>query len=901
MAALSGALLVLELWSAAVLGDVRALDAPCRGAQCPGSEALPSRPCFGTHCPAWPSRPGRHHATLAQRGHHAEPYTVVTPQRGSRARSGHASSPECAAGADCAPLHRRTANDTGDCRGIECKLPLRIRPKPRAKACVGDGCPRGSEQAGVPPALVHIPDRAAQYLGELPDFGYPGSDLGGAPLGVQLTCDVKPGENEVPSEDALVLHLQLAKGQEKLVEALQNQQTVIRELQRTLVEQQGTLISQQQEIVEQQRRMSEQMELVKVQYGVLFEAVKRASLQSLQGDVQDFFESHLQGLQDQVRTHLHKSYAVHKVDVDAKVMDVGSPILRNCGVCRQEEYCDFQRDPPRCERCTMCPPGFFLVSQCSQNADRICQDRDECLEIPNLCGERVKCLNTPGGFRCLGLSERDASAGLCGHEYFYNRELEECQACSDCEGQPIAQPCSAASDVVCGSLSENMLSHAWGAAVTLPPAGASSSHMHPGVQLHVQGKEDSDLLSTEDGRLVFLQHGLIWADHNFALKHSCRNFLQIYMKLNTSEEGVDLSGVRIEQPDGKYFQSVSMSAVAEVEPSYMLSLFLKSPNHYCNQSKDLHVYELSTPFSLFWLSHDTGAVAMTAHTSTSVQYQTNYRPAFKVMSVSDPYVVSLTHDGRGVRFTESGVVKFMFQQAVYAMGHTCVREGFSLVAYLNRNGTNSELTQTYKAGVNYRDTSVSLTAATVVGAGDTLSFEIFSPAQCNVRYFGDSSGISVLSLLWMPSAVSSCLSATVSRAGLPSGAVRNKALHFHRATPGVEQVELVGSGQLARRNFIFRESGVASVSLSLKLIHSCNALKLTLHKQGADRPQPAAVAQQVGGQMPEGTEWVSVGLRASFEVHNSTMIFVTVDCVRGRVNQIAAEGSTNISILWVAS
>ncbi|KAL4630944.1 hypothetical protein GN956_G15222 [Arapaima gigas] len=889
------ALLVL-LWSAAVLGDVRAPDASCRGAQCVGSEALHSQPCFGTHCPLWPSGPGRHLAGRSAQGRPPEPYTVVAPPRGAKSRSGHVSGPECP-GPDCVPRQRHSANDTGDCRGIECKLPLRIRPKPRARTCVGDGCPRGSEQR----APVLVADRAAQYLGELPEFGQPGSDLGGAPLGVQLTCDIKPGENEVPSEDALVLHLQLAKGQEKLVEALRNQQTVIRDLQQTLAEQQGVLIGQQQEILEQQRLMSEQMEQVKVQYGVLFEAVKRASFQSLQADVQDFFESHLQGLQDQVRTHLRKSYAVHKVDVDAKVMDVGSPLLRDCGVCGPEEYCDFQRDPPQCERCTMCPPGFFLVSQCSQGADRICQDRDECLEIPNLCGERIKCLNTPGGFRCLGASERDASAGLCGHEYFYNRELEECQACSDCEGRPVAQPCSAADDSVCGSLSVNALSRAWAAAATLPPPGAPDSQVYAGTPLRIKGKVDGDLLSDKDGRLVFQQHGLIWADHNFALRHSCRNFLQVYMRLNNSEEGVELGGVRIEQPDGKYIQSVSVSGVAEVEPNYTLLLLLKSPNHYCNQSKDLHVYDLIAPFSLFWLSHDTGAVAMTAHTSMSVQYQTNYRPAFKVASISDPYIVSLTHDSRGVRFTESGVVKFVFQQAVYAMGHTCIREGFSLVAYLNQNGTNLELTQAYKPGVNYRDTSVSLSGATAVGAGDTLNFEILSPAQCNVRYFGDSSGISALSLLWMPSAVSSCLSATVSRVGLPSGAVRNKALHFHRATPGVDQVELVGSGQLAHRNFIFRESGVASVSFTLKLIHSCNTLKLTLHRQGADGPQPTGTAQQVGGQMPEGSEWVSVGLRASFEVHNGTMIFVTLDCVRGRINQIATEGSTNISILWVAS
>lgn len=62
-----------------------------------------------------------------------------------------------------------------------------------------------------------------------------------------------------------------------------------------------------------------------------------------------------------------------------------------------------------------------MVAQCSVHADRICQvsaavfsaegtvagslpnpdsslqDRDECLEIPDLCKTPQKCLNTPGG------------------------------------------------------------------------------------------------------------------------------------------------------------------------------------------------------------------------------------------------------------------------------------------------------------------------------------------------------------------------------------------------------------------------------------------------------------------------------------------------------------------------
>lgn len=187
------------------------------------------------------------------------------------------------------------------------------------------------------------------------------------------------GENEVPSEDALILHLQLAKGQEKLVEALRAQQVVIRDLQHKLADQQEALLSQQREILEQQRRMYEQMDVVKAQYGLLSDTFKQVSFQGLQGELQSYFESHLAGLQSQARSHLQKSYAVQKVDADSKVMDVigeahfPQPLLGCPSPCGQEEYCDFQRDPPQCEKCTMCPPGFFLISQCSPTADRMCQ------------------------------------------------------------------------------------------------------------------------------------------------------------------------------------------------------------------------------------------------------------------------------------------------------------------------------------------------------------------------------------------------------------------------------------------------------------------------------------------------------------------------------------------------
>lgn len=39
----------------------------------------------------------------------------------------------------------------------------------------------------------------------------------------------------------------------------------------------------------------------------------------------------------------------------------------------------------------------------------VSQDRDECLELPRICGERVKCLNTPGRLSRLQLTSSLAS------------------------------------------------------------------------------------------------------------------------------------------------------------------------------------------------------------------------------------------------------------------------------------------------------------------------------------------------------------------------------------------------------------------------------------------------------------------------------------------------------------
>lgn len=200
----------------------------CRGTHCYGAEPGDPRPCIGAHCPgSRSSRPLRQFnpamqgkaAHIVASQHHvysgsqrdrvaAEAYPAVQPLRGrhadssggTRGRALEVLPARCTDG-DCGALVKpfQPNNDTRDCRGIECRLPLRIRPKPRAKSCVGEGCLTASEESvsssssssQLPP--VHLSDRAAQFLGDFPELGYPSPELGGAPLGVQLTCDIKPG------------------------------------------------------------------------------------------------------------------------------------------------------------------------------------------------------------------------------------------------------------------------------------------------------------------------------------------------------------------------------------------------------------------------------------------------------------------------------------------------------------------------------------------------------------------------------------------------------------------------------------------------------------------------------------------------------------------------------------
>ncbi|XP_061696376.1 uncharacterized protein si:ch211-252f13.5 [Syngnathoides biaculeatus] len=878
-----------------LLSRTESLSQMCRGPRC-----LPSRGRSAVRGPTDPhaaaSGPGRQLRLSPQPGqgqahpsdrwqdaniHHQHRGSApLTGPHAARTITAEVFHPGCTAGT-CATAHRAT-HDAGECSGTGCSPDPRLRQKP--KSCVGCDTHKGddAERNG---------DREAEF------------SEGGARL--ELTCRMKSGSNVVPSDDAIVLRLQLYEDQDKLAEALKGQQEEVKVMHRLLSEQQGELLQQQKEILTQQKRMQDYVEQVKAQYSVLLDTIKQASMQNLQEDL----DGHRQVLSEPRR--FQQAVPLGKVDMEARVMEVGRS-LADCGSCGPDEYCDFAGAQPRCDKCTVCPAGFFLVSQCSLHADRICQDRDECLELADLCQDQHKCVNTPGGFRCHGMTEREARSGMCGHEHFYNFDMDECQACAECEGQPATSACTFATDTVCAgpATADGALSLSWTGAVSLPGArGHLVNLASPGAKLHIGAGGDTGLASAEDGHLLLKKHGLLWLDENLAVDHGCRSFVQACLRTSVPDgsESRDLSGVRLEQREAKSLQGVSLSGVAEVAPGHVISASLWSVNH-CNRSNEgLRLHESSAAsLSLLWLSHDTGAVAVTAQAALSAHYHTNHRPSFRITSTSDAYVVVPTHDGRGIRFAESGSVRFVFQQALYSVGQACVTEGFQMLAYLNRNGTAAELCRSFKPGVHYRDTSISLSGTADVASGDTLAFEILSPAQCNIRFFSDNTGVSGLSLVWVPAAVSSSMHASVAQTGLPSGAIRNKPLFFSRTGTQVSQMGLGGQGAAnSSRDFVFRESGTASVALDLKLIHSCSLVKVTLLRLNNLRTPggtlPVQLAQQVGGQMPDGTQWASVSLRASFRVENGTAVFFALDCVRGRVNQVSHHAGSGVSLLWVAA
>lgn len=218
---------VFLLCVTSVLSEAESVSENCRGTRCFSGQDW-SRPCVGAHCQgrreavapqqfhqSAQSRQGQVYSKFQQDAHQAQsapqaPYTIIQPQPGGFAQQagtdGRRTNPRtitaevfhpgCAGGTCPTTISRHPTSDdsaTRECKGIGCKLPVRMRQKP--KACVGDGCGTHGENEGRGSSSpVHVRDRAAQFLDEFPDFG---SERG---AWIQLTCDMKPGQYQRVSD-----------------------------------------------------------------------------------------------------------------------------------------------------------------------------------------------------------------------------------------------------------------------------------------------------------------------------------------------------------------------------------------------------------------------------------------------------------------------------------------------------------------------------------------------------------------------------------------------------------------------------------------------------------------------------------------------------------------------------
>lgn len=223
---------VFLLCVTSILSEAESVSENCRGTRCFSGQDW-SRPCVGAHCQgrteAVASRRQLHHSAQSRQAqvyptfqqdahfshHQAQsapiaPYTIIQPQPGGFAQQAATDGrrtnprtitaevfhPDCAGGTCPTTISRHPTSDdsaTRECKGIGCKLPVRMRQKP--KPCVGDGCgTHGGDDGRGNSSPVHVRDRAAQFLDELPDFG---SERG---AWIQLTCDMKPGQYQPVSD-----------------------------------------------------------------------------------------------------------------------------------------------------------------------------------------------------------------------------------------------------------------------------------------------------------------------------------------------------------------------------------------------------------------------------------------------------------------------------------------------------------------------------------------------------------------------------------------------------------------------------------------------------------------------------------------------------------------------------
>ncbi|XP_039251695.2 uncharacterized protein LOC120329222 isoform X1 [Styela clava] len=619
-----------------------------------------------------------------------------------------------------------------------------------------------------------------------------------------------------------------------------------------------------------------------------------------------------------------------------------------CQHCDDGEFCVIEVEDYQCYPCTECSQGYQMTTPCTRDQDIICEDINECSTFgqEETCKEAgALCVNTPGGYLCVG---GDAS---CIDNYYFNRRSSQCEQCSTCTTlQHIIVPCSKFSDVICRTEDMEQQTDVWKGGLKKPNKYLKNvEDLNAGFSLvysDISENNQTIIEITKHRRkasrnptntykkdfknvLNLSKHGIIWMELNMAIRHSCRSYVQVTYHISNGAESVSSNGketavldrsaggkveqdksqkslaaTRIEHSSGDRYKFIDLGAVAEVEPGQNIWVTLHSAHQGCAAFPSKHdQYALrsiapsqrSGPFSVLWLSHDTGAVAFRATMKTNSAFSTLYAQ-FSQDYASDLHVVNLDQDGRYFVFNEDGVVLAKYHQALYTIGDSCTEHGYSMVANIERrDGESGEtLVKSHKAGVSYTDNAMSLTLLTAVADGDRISLDLISPARCQVRHMSDLN-LGVVNLLWIPRHSSASLIARLDHRDEIQGSVKSKALKFVE-TQNTNPAKL---NLVATSYFEFKEAGRVYINYVTRTIHSCDYLKVSVHYIGNSSPslKPVEIVHQVLGDTAG--HWDGISLGGSHTVEAGSRCYVTMTCVRGRIDDMSYGEWSTLSILWL--
>ncbi|XP_035661091.1 uncharacterized protein LOC118405630 isoform X2 [Branchiostoma floridae] len=662
---------------------------------------------------------------------------------------------------------------------------------------------------------------------------------------VVLQCDVMSDDKDFPEKE-----LKSAKETRyRFVDfdLPQRDQELLKEQQAMLLQQQAILIEQQDTLTFQQSTLINQQEELNVQ-------------------------------QKEVVTFMEKSSS----------MDV-------CQTCAFNEYCSTDIDPPYCFPCRKCPKGYRVKSECTRTKDAECEDIDECSQSSSACPMPEKCVNTPGGFLCIG------ELSTCTKEYFFNIGTTQCEPCTQCRHKyDVMTPCSAFADAVCFPSVVKHMSDLWRGNIKNTTHINPDQYMMAGITLPLRSlttSNDTFVVAQDSYSLSARKPGVLWMDYNFAVKHSCINYIQ--MTLKSPEMKLGLSGARIEEAQDDVYHGASLGASMVAEENEHIRLELKSNNRYCfpnhfaghqTRLKAVADDSLSGPLSVLWLSNEMGAVTMTARTRLTT-YHSKWVSLFEHFKTTDPFIINLNNNRR-FTFGEAGIVKFTYNQAIYSIGEQCQKDGFSVVPRYLVNDTEVLLSRRYKTGITRRDTTISISGVWPVEANGAMVFQINSPQNCQTRFYGDRSAVGVLNMLWLPAEHSAAFAATLSKTRSLYGA-QARVLEFKETQNSRKDVFRMMSNGFIK----FMKPGRININYHQKMIHSCDYAQLTAYYVGSVGQTPAPIVQQVLGRTD--ASWDGVSMSGSYAVEADSQVYLEMSCKRGRINKVAEQEWSTLYILWV--